>query len=87
VRCAGDIDTTGKLWVYKPAKHKTEHHGHDRIYLGPLTQAVVKPFLKSDTQAHLFSPADAEAERRAKLHTQRKKNGTPYRAVTAQDPT
>ena len=30
-----DIDTTGKLWVYAPAEHKTAHHGHARtIYLG-----------------------------------------------------
>jgi integrase len=25
-----DVDTTGKLWVYAPAKHKTAHHGHTR---------------------------------------------------------
>jgi integrase len=74
----GDIDTTGKLWLYKPMKHKTEHHGHERtIYLGPKAQEVVAQFLKPDVQAFLFSPADAERLRREKLHEQRLLNGTP----------
>jgi integrase len=73
-----DIDTTGKLWTYKPAKHKTEHHGYERtVYLGQRAQAIVKPFLKPDLHAYLFSPAEAEAERRAKLHAQRVAEGTP----------
>jgi integrase len=63
-----DIDTAGKLWVYRPTQHKTAHHGHKReVYLGENAQAIIRPFLKADVQAHLFSPADAEAERRAKL--------------------
>jgi integrase len=68
-----DIDTTGKLWVYRPAHHKTQHHGYDRaVYLGPKAQEVLRPFLKSDLSAYLFSPADADACRRAKLHAERK---------------
>ncbi|MGA2443407.1 MAG: hypothetical protein ABSH08_20840 [Tepidisphaeraceae bacterium] len=67
------IDTTGKLWVYRPAHHKTQQHGHDRaVYLGPKGQDVLRPFLKPDLSAYLFSPADADAWRRAKLHEQRK---------------
>jgi integrase len=73
-----DIDTTGDVWTYTPERHKTQHHGHKRvIHLGPQSRAVVEEFLKPDTQAYLFSPADAEAERRAKLHEARKLNGTP----------
>jgi hypothetical protein len=54
-----DLDTTGRLWTYKPATHKNEHHEHDHtIYLGPRAQEVVKPFLKTNTQAYLFSPDD-----------------------------
>ena len=69
----GDIDTTGKLWVYTPHRHKTEHHGHVReIYLGPRAQAIVAPFLKTDLQAFIFSPSEAEAARREKLHAERK---------------
>ncbi len=68
-----DLDMTGKLWLYRPASHKTEHHGHERVVeIGPKAQAVIRPFLKPDLEAPLFSPADAEAERRAKMHAKRK---------------
>lgn len=69
----GDIDTTGTLWVYRPQHHKTKHHGHHReIFIGPKAREILKPFLKRDLAAYIFSPADAEAERRASLHTARK---------------
>jgi integrase len=59
-----DINTTGPVWVYTPATHKTAWHGHERkVYLGPKAQEIVQPFLKTDLKAYLFSPADAEAER------------------------
>ncbi len=68
-----DLDTTGRLWTYRPSSHKTEHHSIERvIYLGPKAQTVVKPFLKKDLDAYLFSPAEADAERRAKRHAARK---------------
>jgi integrase len=71
-----DLDTTGKLWLYRPPLHKTAHHGHERvIYLGPQGQALVKDFLRSDINAYIFSPAEAEAERRAAQHAARK---TPF---------
>lgn len=67
-----DLDTTGKIWIYRPESHKTEHHGYDRIVeLGPRARKLVKPFLKPDVEAYLFSPADAETERRAELHAKR----------------
>lgn len=68
-----DLDTAGRLWTYRPSSHKTEHHSIERvIYLGPRAQAVVQPFLKKDLEAYLFSPADADAERRDKRHAARK---------------
>jgi integrase len=68
-----DIDTTGRLWTYRPAHHKTEHHGHKReIYLGPRAQELIGPFLKPDLQAYLFSPIDAETARREERHAFRK---------------
>ena len=68
-----DIDTTGKLWLYKPATHKTAHHGYERvIYLGPRAKAVIEVFLKPDLSACLFSPADAVAELREARHQARK---------------
>lgn len=67
-----DLDTTTKLWAYKPAEHKIQHHGHDRVvYLGPQAQQIIKPFLKLDPRAYLFDPREAEAERLAKLHAAR----------------
>ncbi len=68
-----DLDTTGKLWVYKPQHHKTEHHGHTReIYLGPKAQEVIRPFLKADVTAYLFSPAQADRARRDRLQAKRR---------------
>jgi integrase len=68
-----DLDTTGALWLYRPASHKTEHYGHERVIeLGPKAQAVVTPFLKPDLQAYLFSPADAVVEARATRAASRK---------------
>lgn len=68
-----DLDITGRLWTYRPATHKTQHHGHDRtIYIGPKAQGVLAPFLRTDLSAHLFSPADAVVEQRASRHAARK---------------
>lgn len=61
-----DIDMTGKVWIFNPESHKTEHRGRQRqVFLGPQAQNVVLPFLRTELQAYLFSPRDAEAERRA----------------------
>lgn len=62
----GDLDRSGKVWVYAPPAHKTAHRGHKRrIYLGPQAQATVLPFLTRPDDAYLFSPLEAEKERRA----------------------
>jgi integrase len=67
-----DIDVSAKMWVYKPHKHKSQHLDHDRIiYLGKRAQAVLQPFLRPNLNEQLFSPAEAEAERRDRLHAQR----------------
>jgi integrase len=69
-----DIDTGGPVWTYKPVSHKTAHHGHQRtVYVGPKAQDVLRTFLKPlNAQAFIFSPKDAEAERRERQHSQRK---------------
>ncbi|HEY8665967.1 MAG TPA: tyrosine-type recombinase/integrase [Tepidisphaeraceae bacterium] len=74
-----DIDQRGgKAWIYRPAHHKTEHHGHVReIRIGKRAQEVLAPFLKSDLSAYIFSPTDAEAERRAEQAKQRAESGSP----------
>lgn len=63
-----DLDTRGKVWVYQPETHKTAWHGHERnIYLGPKAQEILKPFLRTDLEAYLFSPTDAETGRTSRL--------------------
>lgn len=42
-----DLDRTGDVWVYRPSRHKTEHHGRAReIPLGPKAQAILTPLLR-----------------------------------------
>ena len=79
--CGCDLDTSGKIWIYEPGSHKTEHHGRERvIYLGPKAQAILRPFLKSDLTSYLFSPADAMKEHNALRKTNRKSPMTPSQA-------
>lgn len=80
-----DLDTTGATWIYRPAQHKTEHHGMSRqIALGPRAQEVIRPFFKADLTAHLFSPREAQARRHADQREQRQSPMTP--SQTARTP-
>ncbi|MHC4444386.1 MAG: tyrosine-type recombinase/integrase [Planctomycetota bacterium] len=80
-----DIDISGKLWEYRPAEHKTEHHGRQRvIMLGPRAQAVIREFLKPDLQEYLFSPMDAEKERHAEQRHKRKTKVQPSQIKRAE---
>ena len=73
-----DIDMGKAPWVYRPAEHKTEHHDIERlIYFGPKAQETIRPFLKTDLHAHLFSPVEAEAVRNAQRREQRETPMTP----------
>jgi integrase len=75
-----DIDMGGPIWLYRPGsdfgpsgQHKTAHHGCQRIIpLGPQAQAVIKPFLKLDTRAFLFTAREAMEELRAERRRKRK---------------
>ncbi len=54
-----DLTMDGEIWEYRPRTHKTQHHGIGRVVLlGPRAVDVVKPFLKADLSAFLFSPLD-----------------------------
>lgn len=73
-----DLDTSSKVWVFTPMTHKGEHYGCRRqIYLGPKAQEIINDFLKPDLTAFLFSPAEADAERKAKQNQNRKTPMTP----------
>lgn len=69
-----DVDRSGTIWVYRPTRHKTEHHAHERlIYLGPQARLVLTPFLRDDRpDDYLFSAAEAEREWRRPKHGRRK---------------
>jgi integrase len=76
-----DLDVTGAVWVYRPESHKTQHLGHRReIYLGPRAQEVVRPLLKTDLQAYLFSPWEAREWRFQEMRRRRKTKVQPSQA-------
>jgi len=61
-----------RTWICRLKEHKAAWHGHERkIYIGPRAQQVLAPFLLRDPNAYCFSPAEAEAERRERLHDER----------------
>jgi integrase len=73
-----DIDMTGRVWIYRPATHKNLYRGHQReIFLGPKAQEIIRPFFTLDTQAFLFSPAEAREERFRLLRERRKTKVQP----------
>lgn len=75
---AVDLDTSGRVWAYTPSEHKTEHHDKERkVLLGPRAQAILRPWLRAEMEAFLFSPAEAMRERRAELRSARKSPLTP----------
>ncbi len=77
---ACDIDMTGPVWIYVPERHKNTFRGKDRkVFIGPRAQSILKPWLQGKVKnqdirldAFLFSPAEVDQERRAKLHAGRK---------------
>ncbi len=76
-----NLDMAGKLWTYRPDSHKSEHTGRERvIYLGPRAQSVIEPFLATNLNAYLFSPARALAEHNADRRSRRRTPMTPSQA-------
>jgi integrase len=84
-----DLEVSGPVWVYRPGSdqapegdHKTAHHGHERaVLIGPRAQEILKPWLKTDLAAYLFSPKEAEALRNAARRQGRKSPMTPSQAA------
>lgn len=69
-----DINMNDQIWIYSPTDHKTAHRGFERtIYIGPRAQHIIKPFLENrPIDIFMFSPQEAEAERRTAMHKNRK---------------
>ena len=73
-----DIERENATWTYRPLSHKTEHHGITReIALGPRAQTVLRPWLRADPDAYLFSPKEAEDARMRSLRATRKTRVQP----------
>jgi integrase len=70
---ACDIDMSGRIWIYRPERHKNDYRQQSReIYLGPKAQEIIKQFLKPNLEAFLFSPDEAREERYRELRANRK---------------
>ena len=73
-----DLTMTGPVWVYRPARHKNQHRGRERvIYLGPKAQDVIRPFLTADPAAYLFSPREYVDNLHRRRAQQRRTKRTP----------
>lgn len=73
-----DLEREGSVWLYRPVRHKLEHHAGKRrvVALGPRAQEVLRPFLdrvpRPDPKSPIFSPRDATAERHREARRARK---------------
>jgi len=62
-----DLDTSGKIWLYRPGsdqgphgQHKTAWRGHDRIIaLGPRAREMLRPWLRLNVMEFIFQPSEA----------------------------
>lgn len=75
------IDRSGDVWKYRPVKHKSAHHGKDRVIpLGPNARAVLAGFLVGrvlEPNEPIFSPRRAREERFTRLREHRKTKVQP----------
>ncbi len=79
-----DLDMGEETWVYRPGTHKTEHWEKQRVIpLGPQAQEVLKPFLKPDVCAWLFTPKDAISQRTMQCGTHRRQRQMPNHKKTS----
>jgi integrase len=83
-----DIDRTGSVWLWTLSKHKTAHAGRKReIPLGPKCQEILLPYIQRvpqpDPDQPLFSPQQAEVERRIEQRATRHTKVQPSQAARA----
>ncbi len=72
-----EIDIAGRVWIYRPADHKTAHLDKEKIIcIGPRGQAILKPFIEANT-VYLFAPQVAIADHQRKRNANRKSRHTP----------
>jgi integrase len=69
-----DLNTTGTIWEYRPARHKLDHLVVERfVMIGLRAQEILKHWIRTDIEAYLFSPVETlekfHAERRESRKT------------------
>jgi integrase len=73
-----DVDRSEPIWVYRPAHHKMQHTGRERlIFIGPRAQKVLRPYLSEDEKAFCFSPAESEEKRKTSMRANRRSKVQP----------
>ena len=73
-----DLDRSGDVWIYRPASHKTQHHGRERlIFIGPKAQAILLPYLLRDAESYCFSPRESRHKQCAEMRAKRKTKVQP----------
>lgn len=74
----GEIDISKDVWEYTPGKHKTQHHDKDLVVmLGPRAQQILAPFMNREDAEFMFSPQEADTQRRAAARAARKSSVQP----------
>jgi hypothetical protein len=79
----GDLNTSGRVWIYTPREHKNAWRGHTRsIFLAPRAEEVLRPWLRAEMDAFLFQPREVEA-----WHREQKRKPAKHRsrAVTGSE--
>jgi integrase len=67
-----DLDRSGPVWLYHVPRHKTQYLGHTRtIAFGPRAQVILRQYLRDDPDALVFSPAEADRQRKAAMRAKR----------------
>lgn len=71
--CDIEMEGTDSIWTYRPEAHKNAFREQERVILfGPRAQEIMRRFLVNrPTNVCMFSPAEAESERRADAHSRR----------------
>jgi integrase len=80
-----DLDTSGKVWLYRPGSdqgphghHKMAWRGHHRIVaLGPRAQEALRPWLRLDVTEFLFQPKEARETQDEQRRERRRSPMTP----------
>jgi integrase len=83
-----DLDTSGKLWLYRPGsdrgphgRHKNAWRGHGKvIVIGPRAQSVLKPWLRLNVEEYLFQPRESRAAYDRERKRRRKSKVPPSQA-------